>query len=480
MSPAAVSAPSRGAEPRADGLAIFGATGDLARRFLWPAVYELAARGALADVTIVGVARSEWDDDGLRRYARESLDDVDGLEVDEGVWSALAAQLRYVQGEYTDVALYEGLAERLEGVDVPIVYLAIPPFLFDDVVQGLTKVGLNERARLLVEKPFGRDLETAQQLNRCVLGSFPEERVYRIDHYLAKEPVENLLVFRFANAMFEPIWNRSYVASIQITLAEDIGVLGRGSFYEGVGAIRDVVQNHLLQILTFVAMEAPVAADADALRDEKNKVLRAIRTLTADDVVVGQYAGYREEPGVDPESQVETYVAMRLAIDSWRWAGVPFIVRAGKCLAAKATEVVVEFQLPPRMLFAPSGHRPHPNHLVFRLGGDDGVTLGVQAKAPGGELATRPVDLDLSFEEVFGERDEPYERLLADAFVGDRRRFARNDAVEEAWRILDPVLRDRHPVERYEPGSWGPAAADAIAEPSGGWHVPGTPLRGHA
>ena len=455
---------------RADALVMFGATGDLAKRMLFPAVYRMAARGAL-DMPVVGVARSEWDDDGLRDYARGSLADS-GIAVNDKVWTDLARRMSYVQGEYQGKDMYEALSKTVHGAERPLCYLAIPPLLFDDVITGLASVGLNERTRLVVEKPFGRDLASARELDECIHRAFPEERVFRIDHYLGKESVENLLVFRFANSMLEPVWNRRYVKSVQITMIENIGVESRGSFYETVGAVRDVVQNHGLQIAAMLAMEPPVAADADALRDEKVKVLKAIRSLDPGEVVRGQYRGYRQEPGVAPDSTVETYVALRLEIDSWRWAGVPWLIRAGKRMACKATEAVVEFQQPPRLLFARTGTQPHADRLVFRMSGEEGVTLHLEAKAPGEELATRPVALDVDFDTALGPRQEPYERLLEDALDGDARRFARSDGVQQAWRIVQPVLDDPPPAIEYEPGGMGPAEAERLVEGLGHWHDP--------
>ena len=455
---------------RADALVLFGATGDLARKKLFPALYRLAAAGRL-EVPVVGVAFSDWDDARLRGYAVEAAegaeDQVDGTALKE-----LAGSLAMVSGDYRDPATFAALARRLAEVGAarPAHYLAIPPGLFPVVVQGLSQAGLGRGARVVVEKPFGRDLASARELNRVLHEVFPERSIFRIDHYLGKEPVENLLVFRFANAFLEPIWNRRYVASVQVTMAETFGVEGRGSFYDGVGAIRDVIQNHLLQVVALLAMEPPVDAEPDSLRDEKVKVLKAMCPADPARLVRGQYEGYSGEPGVAPGSPVETFAALRLEIDSWRWAGVPFFVRAGKHLAATALEAVIELHAPPRLLFSPDGCQPRPNFLRFRLGADDGVTVCVQAKKPGERLVSHPVELEVDFERVFGARQQAYQRLLGDALEGNPARFARQDGVENAWRVIQPLLDQPGPVHSYRRGSWGPAEADAVTAGHGGWH----------
>ena len=448
----------------ADALILFGITGDLARRKLFSALYDLTVAGRL-DMPVIGVASRAWDDETLRRHARESLEAA-GRAIDDEVFARLAGNLCYVSGNYRDPATYNEIAKRADSSTCAVSYLAIPPDLFNDVVEGLGSVGLNHRGRLVLEKPFGRDVQTAAELNDIVHRHFPEGRVYRIDHFLGKEAVQNLMIFRFSNTVLEPIWNRHYVRGVQITMAEDFGVEGRGSFYDKVGTLRDVVQNHLLQVLALLAMEPPVSEDPDALRDERVKALRAVVTPTADDVVRGQYADFRKESGVAADSDTETYTAVRLELDSWRWAGVPWIIRAGKGLTSTVTEAVVEFARPPRPLFADAGCRPGPNRLTFRTKPDDGISLSMQAKKPGPTMVSRPIELHLQHDRPRGR--DSYDRLIGDALRGDPALFARQDGVMEAWRVVEQVLCEGRPVVPYQRGSWGPAEADALL--GSDWH----------
>ena len=465
---------SVGPQPVADALVLFGATGDLSKRKLFPALYRMEAHGTLK-VPVIGVARSDWTDAAFCQHAHDSvlgaIPDAKAAVID-----SLLARLDLIQGDYADPKTWATLAKTLKKhkSEHAVFYMAIPPTMFPTVAHSLASVGLNERGRIVVEKPFGRDATSAKELNTTLHTIFPEERIFRIDHYLGKESVEDLLVFRFSNTLLEPVWNRNYVRSVQITMSETIGVEGRGSFYDGVGTIRDVLQNHLFQVLALVAMEPPVGPESSYLQDEKAKVFAAMRPIDPASIVRGQYVGYRDEEGVAPDSTVETFVAAKLEIDSWRWAGVPWYVRCGKGLMGNATEVMVELREPPSLLFDEAGGpTPERNLIRFRLGKHDGVTFTLQAKTPGPHLDSQQIDVAVDFAAALGERREAYERLLDDALAGEPRRFAREDIVEQTWRVVQPALDSAASatVHPYFRGSWGPAEAERILN-GDTWYLP--------
>jgi glucose-6-phosphate 1-dehydrogenase len=453
-------------EPVSDAFVFFGATGDLAFKQIFPALQALTSKGHF-DVPFICVARSGWNLERLKERLRESLEQHGG--VNEGAYARLCSHLKYVDGDYGDPATYDKLCAELRDSTRPLYYLAIPPSMFATVVEGLSKTGCLREPRVVVEKPFGRDLASALELSRILQSAFADRSIFRIDHFLGKEPVQNIYYTRFANSILEPLWNRNYIASVQVTMAEEFGMAGRGKFYEEAGAIRDVLQNHLLEIIAYLAMDASTGDDPDAIRDESARLLRAIKPLDPAHVVRGQFRGYRSEAGVASDSPVETFVAVRLYIDTWRWSGVPFYIRAGKCLPVTSTVVTVAFKRPPRETFGEIVPA-FSNHLRFRLSPDVLIGLGIRVKVPGERRVGEDVELVAAQSE--GDAMAPYERLLGDAMRGDASLFASQGTVEAQWRIVDPILGNLTPLYFYDQGSWGPAEADQVIARDGIWYNP--------